>query len=491
MLSSSLQKRLNDPSLLVDKGFVNGEWVDSGVSVFDVTNPSTGDILATLPSLSREQTAHAITGAKTAQKQWAKKTGKDRSKILMALYNLMLNNVDDLATILTAEMGKPYADAKQEITYGATFIQWYAEEAKRVYGDVLPPSAENNRLSVIRQPVGVVGAITPWNFPNGMVCRKIAPALAVGCAVVCLPDGNTPLSALAMAVLAERAGVPVGVLSVIPSNNPSDIGKELCENETVRKISFTGSTRVGRIIMEQCSPQIKKLSLELGGNAPFIIFDDADVDKAVQGVIASKFRNNGQTCVCANRLYVQSGIYDEFCEKLTKATMDSIVVGDGFDKGVNTGPLISASAVERVQGLIDDAVSKGATVLMGGKPHHKGDLFFEPTVIKGITQGMRVAQEEIFGPFAPIFQFDTEDEVIAYANDTVYGLAAYFFTNDLSRTYRVQESLEYGIIAVNAGGFGSESAPFGGFKQSGLGREGGKYGLDDYLETKYICTTIG
>lgn len=490
MISEKLLSLLDDKSLIVDKAYVNGEWIDADSgNTFEVTNPSTGEVLAVIPALSRTETARAIDGAKEAQKEWAALPAKARTTIMRKLNDLMIENSQDLGKILTAEMGKPLAEAVGEIIYGASYVEWFAEEAKRMYGDTIPGQMADKRITVIPQPVGVVASITPWNFPNAMIARKIAPALAAGCSFVGLPASATPLSAISMAILAERAGVPKGVMSIITSNRSSDIGKEFCENPIVRKLSFTGSTRVGRILMEQGASQIMKLSLELGGNAPFIVFDDADLDKAVEGAMISKFRNNGQTCVCANRIYVQAGIYDAFAEKL-KVAVENLKIGDGFVDGVTTGPMINESAIDKVTEHIADAVGKGAEVITGGKPHVNGGTFYEPTVLKNVTQEMLVAKDETFGPMAPLFKFETEEEVISFANDTIYGLASYFYSNDLSRVHRVQEALEYGMVGVNTGLLSSEAAPFGGIKQSGSGREGSKYGLQDYTELKYICTSI-
>ena len=398
----------------------------------------------------------------------------------------MIENKDDLAKILTTEMGKPLAEAIGEITYGASFVEWFAEEAKRVYGDTIPGHQEDKRIVVIKQPVGVVGAITPWNFPNAMITRKVAPALAVGCTVVLRPPTLTPLSALALGYLADKAGIPAGVFNIVMGTDSSGMGKELCDNELVRKITFTGSTEVGRILMRQCSDQIKKVSLELGGNAPFIVFDDADIDEAVSGAMISKYRNAGQTCVCANRIYVQDGIYDEFSKKLATATK-AMRVGNGFDDNVTTGPLIDSQALDKVEEHIQDAVSKGASILSGGKRSELGGTFFNPTVLTDVTSSMKVAKEETFGPVAPLFKFDSVDDVIEAANDTEFGLAAYFYAKDLSKVWKVAEALEYGIVGINTGIISTEVAPFGGIKQSGLGREGSKYGIDDFLEIKYLC----
>ncbi|MFB0994882.1 MAG: NAD-dependent succinate-semialdehyde dehydrogenase, partial [Paracoccaceae bacterium] len=435
------------------------------------------------------ETKRAIAAAHIAQKSWAARTAKERSNILRAWFNLMMQNQDDLARILTTEMGKPFAEAKGEIAYGASFIEWFAEEAKRVYGEIIPGHLSDKRISVLKEPIGVVGSITPWNFPNAMITRKCGPALAVGCAFVARPAAETPLSALAIAVLAERAGLPSGLLSVITSTKSSDIGKEFCENTTVRKLTFTGSTEVGRILLRQAADQVMKCSMELGGNAPFIVFNDADIDAAVDGAMASKFRNNGQTCVCANRIYVQSGVYDAFAAKLSVA-VSKLNVGDGLTDGITTGPLVNMDAIHKVEEHIADALAKGGHIVTGGKRHTLGGSFFEPTVITNVTSEMVVTNEETFGPLAPLFKFETEEEVIAKANDTIFGLASYFYARDIGLITRVQEALEYGIIGVNTGIISTEVAPFGGVKQSGLGREGSHFGMEDYLELKYICLSI-
>jgi len=490
-ISDDLLNKLKDRSLVTDKARIGDEWVstsDTGKQ-FDVLNPSTGACVATLPDMNRAETARAIDLAHKAQKQWAKKTGKERAAVLRKLYDLMVENADDLATILTIEMGKPLAEARGEILYGASYVEWFGEEAKRVYGDTIPGHQQDKRIIVIKQPIGVVASITPWNFPNAMLARKFAPAVAAGCAMVSRPASETPLSALAIAVLAERAGLPGGVFNVILSKDSSSIGKEFTENDKVRKLTFTGSTNVGRILMRQGADQIMKLGLELGGNAPFIVFDDADLDAAVEGAMISKYRNNGQTCVCANRLYVQAGVYDTFAEKLA-AKVAAMKVGDGFEEGVQAGPLISSKALEKVEEHIADAVSKGANVALGGKRHAKGAFFFEPTVLTGVTREMQVAREETFGPVAPLFRFEDEDEVIQMANDTEFGLASYFYSKDVSKIFRVAEALEYGMVGINTGLISTEVAPFGGIKQSGQGREGSKYGLDDYVEMKYLCLSI-
>lgn len=487
---TNLVSILKDPTLLATKAYINGEWVDADDgATFEITNPARGDVIVSIPDLGVAEVRRAIETAETAQKEWAAKTAKERSEILYRWYNLAMENADDLAAILTAEMGKPFAEAKGEIIYGSSFIQWFAEEGKRVYGETIPGHQTDKKLMVLKQPVGVVASITPWNFPNAMIARKVAPALAVGCSIVCRPASETPLSALSMAVLAERAGVPKGVFSVVPSTKSRQVGEEFCSNPIVRKLTFTGSTEVGRILMRQAGEQIMKVSMELGGNAPFIVFDDADIDAAVEGAMISKYRNNGQTCVCANRIYVQEGVYEEFSRKLAEATK-SLVLGDGFADGVNTGPLINQDAVTKVKSHIDDALDKGGRVLIGGSPSELGGYWFEPTVIADVTQDMMVAYDETFGPLAPLFKFTTDEEVIALANDSIHGLASYFYTKDVSRVWKVSEALEYGIVGVNTGIFSTESAPFGGVKQSGIGREGSRHGIDDYLEMKYICLSI-
>ncbi|PQO24287.1 succinate-semialdehyde dehydrogenase (NADP(+)) [Rhodobacteraceae bacterium WD3A24] len=488
--NTDLRGLLKDAALLADRAFVAGDWVaaDDGTT-FDVGNPARGDVIAAVPDLGRAEVARAIAAAETAQKDWAQWTGKERAAVLRKWHELMVASADDLATILTAEMGKPLAEARGEILYGASFIEWFAEEAKRVYGETIPGHQRDKRITVIRQPIGVVASITPWNFPNAMIARKVAPALAAGCSFVGRPAAETPLSALAMAVLAERAGVPKGVLSIVTSSRASDIGKEFCENPAVRKLTFTGSTEVGRILLRQSADQVMKCSMELGGNAPFIVFDDADLDAAVEGAIASKYRNNGQTCVCANRIYVQAGVHDAFAEKLARR-VEGLKVGDGLEEGVDAGPLISADAVRKVEAHIRDALDKGGKVVTGGAPHALGGTFFQPTIVTGVTQDMAVASEETFGPLAPLFRFETEEEVIGHANDTIFGLACYFYANDLGRVTRVQEALEYGIVGVNTGLISTEVAPFGGVKQSGLGREGSRHGIEEFLEMKYICTAV-
>ena len=488
--TTDLKSMLTRPDLVCEDAFVGGQWVQarSGKTI-NVTNPARGDVIAKVADLSREEVAQAIAAGETARHAWAKRTGKDRANVLRKWFNLMMENQEDLAIILTAEQGKPIAEARGEIGYGASFIEWFAEEAKRSYGETIPAHAPNLRLTVIKQPIGVAAGITPWNFPNAMIARKVAPALAAGCAFVIRPSELTPLSALAMGKLAQEAGLPDGLFSVVTSSDASGTGKEFCENETVRKLTFTGSTQVGRILLKQAADQVMKCSMELGGNAPFIVFDDADLDEAVIGAIACKFRNNGQTCVCANRIYVQAGVYDEFAAKL-KTAVEALNIGDGFSDTTTLGPLIEPKAVTKVEEHLADALEKGATVITGGKPHDFGGQFFEPTIVTGATKDMLVSTDETFGPFAPLFKFDDEDDVIALANDTIFGLASYFYAKDLSRVYKVAEALEYGMVGVNTGIISTEVAPFGGVKQSGLGREGSSHGMEDYLEMKYICMAV-
>ena len=485
---TDLKSMLKDPSLLETRAYIGGKWVDGEDGTFDVTNPARGDVVAKVANLSRAQVAGAIAQAEAAQKEWAQWTGKERAGVLRKWFDLMMANQDDLGAILTAEQGKPLAEAKGEVAYGASFIEFFGEEAKRIYGETIPGHQRDKRITVIKQPIGVAASITPWNFPNAMITRKAAPALAAGCAFVARPAAETPLSAIVMGVLAERAGIPAGVFNVVPSSSSSAVGKEFCENPAVRKLTFTGSTEVGRILMKQAADQVMKCSMELGGNAPFIVFDDADLDAAVEGAILCKFRNNGQTCVCANRIYVQAGVYDEFAAKL-KARVSEMKIGDGFEAGVDLGPLINPAAGEKVKEHIADAIAKGASVILGDSGEMDGN-FLPPTIVTGVTQDMLVAQDETFGPFAPLFKFTDEDEVIAMANDTIFGLASYFYANDLSRVYKVAEALEYGIVGVNTGLISTEVAPFGGVKQSGLGREGSHHGIEDYLEMKYICMSV-
>ncbi|WP_187428052.1 Glutarate-semialdehyde dehydrogenase [Roseobacter fucihabitans] len=489
ILNTDLKSLLKDPSLLETRAYIGGQWVDGDDGTFDVINPARGDVIASVANLSRAQVAGAIAQAEKAQKEWATWTGKERAGVMRKWFDLMMENADDLATILTAEQGKPHAEAKGEIAYGASFIEFMGEQAKRVYGETIPGHQRDKRITVLKQPIGVAASITPWNFPNAMITRKAAPALAVGCAFVARPAAETPLSAIVMGVLAERAGVPAGVFNVVPSSSSSAVGKEFCENPAVRKLTFTGSTEVGRILLKQAADQVMKCSMELGGNAPFIVFDDADLDAAVEGAMLCKFRNNGQTCVCANRIYVQAGVYDAFAAKL-KVAVENLKVGDGLLEGVTTGPLINKDAVEKVKEHMEDVVAHGGAILTGGKAHEMGGTFFEPTIVTGVTQDMKVASEETFGPLAPLFKFEDEDEVIAMANDTIFGLASYFYAKDLSRVYKVAEALEYGIVGVNTGIISTEVGPFGGVKQSGLGREGSHHGIDDYLEMKYICMSV-
>ncbi len=478
--------QLKDASLLRQQAYLNGAWVDADSGqTFDVINPATGAHIGSVPLMGAAETRRAIEAANAAWPAWRKKTAKERSAVLRRWYELIVENSDDLAAIVTAEQGKPLPDAKGEILSGAAFIEWFAEEAKRIAGDTLQSPWPDRRIVVTKEPIGVCAAITPWNFPAAMITRKVGPALAAGCPMVVKPAELTPFSALALAVLAERAGIPAGVFSVITGSS-RDIGGEMTGNPTVRKLSFTGSTAVGRTLMEQCAPTIKKLSLELGGNAPFIVFDDADLDAAVEGAIASKYRNAGQTCVCANRLYVQDGVYDAFADKLV-AAVRKLKVGNGQDDGVTQGPLIEEKAVVKVEQHIADALSKGGKLLIGGKRHALGHSFFEPTVMTEMTSDMLVASEETFGPLAPLFRFKTDDEVIGLANDSEFGLAAYFYARDIGRIWRVAEGLESGMVGINTGLISTEVAPFGGVKQSGLGREGSAYGIDDYLVIKYIC----
>jgi len=476
---------LNDPTIFKTDALINGQWV-AGASRFDVLDPATGLKLADVANLGSAEAEAAIAAANAAWPAWRAKTAKERSLILRKWFDLLMANQEDLGRIMTAEQGKPFAEAKGEVAYGASFVEWFAEEAKRLNGETLPQFDNNRRLMVIKQPIGVCAAITPWNFPLAMITRKVAPALAAGCPVIIKPAELTPLTALAAAELAIRAGIPAGVLNMLSAdgNNSIAIGKVLCASDVVRHISFTGSTEVGRILMAQSAPTVKKLSLELGGNAPFIVFDDADIDSAVEGAFASKYRNAGQTCVCSNRFYVQEGVYEEFVEKFA-AKVRTAKVGNGFEDGVNQGPLIEEAALEKVQRHVDDAVAKGGRVLVGGK--RLAGQFFEPTVVADATPDMLCAREETFGPFAPVFKFKTEKEVIDAANDTEFGLASYFYSRDIGRIYRVGEALEYGMVGINVGILATEHVPFGGVKQSGLGREGSHFGMDDYVEIKYLC----
>ena len=481
------QLSLADSTLLKTDAYIGGEWREAADNTrFNVTNPATGAVIMALPDMGVTESREAIEAASAAWPAWRKKTGKDRSVILRKLFFLMMDNQEDLAQLITAEGGKPIAESRGEVAYGAAFIEWFGEEAKRTYGDLIPATINDRRIIADKQPIGVCAAITPWNFPIAMVTRKVGPALAAGCPIVLKPARETPLSALALAELAERAGVPPGVFSVVTSSSGKRVGGELTSNPIVRKLTFTGSTETGKVLMRQCAETIKKLSLELGGNAPFIVFDDADVDDAIMGAIASKYRNSGQTCVCVNRFLVQDGVYDEFASKLS-AAVASMKVGNGAEDNVVQGPLINEAGLEKVRDHVDDAVCKGANVTTGGQRHALGGNFFEPTVLTEVTPDMKVAREETFGPVSPLFRFNTEEEAIAMANDTEFGLAAYIYTCDSARTWRVSQALEFGIVGVNEGIISTEVAPFGGIKESGLGREGSKYGIEDYLEIKYIC----
>jgi succinate-semialdehyde dehydrogenase/glutarate-semialdehyde dehydrogenase len=477
---------LHDPELFRQQAYISGRWCDSDSgATIKVNNPATGEILGTVPLMTANETRRAIEAAKTAFVDWRQKPAKERSILMRKWHDLMMSNVDDLGAIMTAEQGKPLAEAKGEVAYAASFIEWFGEEAKRVYGDTIPSPWTDRRLVVIKQPIGVCAAITPWNFPAAMIARKAGPALASGCTMVARPATSTPYSALALAVLAERAGIPAGVLNVLTGSS-KEIGGELTSNPDVSKITFTGSTEVGRLLMKQSSSTVKKLSLELGGNAPFIVFDDADLDAAVEGAIISKYRNAGQTCVCANRLYVQAGVYDAFAEKLV-AAVAKLKVGNGFEPGVQQGPLIDQAAVEKVEEHIQDAVNKGGRVLLGGKRHELGQTFFQPTVLADASLQMKVAREETFGPLAPLFRFETDEQAIEMANDTEFGLAGYFYSRDIGRIWRVAEGIESGMVGINTGLISNEVAPFGGVKQSGLGREGSRYGIEEFVEIKYLC----
>ncbi len=481
--------QLKNDALLRQQAFINGIWCDAdNKETHEVLNPATGELIGTVPMMGAEETRRAIEAANKAQSTWSKKTGKERSSILRRWHTLIAENMEDLAILMTHEQGKPIAEAKGEIQSGLDYLEWFAEEAKRIYGDFIPGHMPDKRLIVIKQPVGVTAAITPWNFPHSMISRKAGPALAAGCPMIVKPAMETPYSALAMAYLAQKAGVPDGIYSVV-TGDPIAIGEEMTTNPLVKKISFTGSTRVGKILMKQCADTVKKMSLELGGNAPFIVFDDADIDAAVIGAMISKYRNSGQTCLCANRLFVQAGIYEEFTKKLAEQVR-AIKIGNGLEEGVMQGPLISQSAADNAEALVADAKSKGATVLCGGQRVEAGRNFFEPTILTDVNNDMRVADEEIFGPIAPIFKFETDEEGIALANRTEYGLAGYFYSRDIGRVWRVAEALEVGMVGVNTGMLTTELAPFGGVKESGLGREGSKYGIEEYVDTKYICLDI-
>ena len=477
---------LQDPTLLKQQCYLNGRWLDAdNQATINVTNPATGEVLGTIPKMGAAETALAIEAANTALPAWRAKTAKERSLILRRWFELIMDNQSDLAIIMTAEQGKPLAESKGEIAYAASFIEWFAEEAKRVYGDTIPGYASDKRIVVIKEPIGVCAAITPWNFPSAMITRKAGPALAAGCTMVVKPATATPLSALALAELGQRAGIPAGVFSVI-TGSAAAIGGEMSSNPIVRKLTFTGSTEIGKELMIQCAATVKKVSMELGGNAPFIVFDDADLDAAVEGAIASKYRNTGQTCVCTNRLIVQDAVYDVFVQKLSDA-VSKLMVGNGLTDEVQQGPLIDMAAVEKVEEHIADAVGKGAKIALGGKRHSLGGSFFEPTIIIDVTPEMLVAREETFGPLAPVFRFSTDAEAIKMANDTEFGLASYFYSRDISRVWKTAEALEYGMVGINTGLISSEVAPFGGMKESGIGREGSKYGIDEFIEIKYLC----
>ena len=481
---------LNDPTLLRTDSYVNGAWTKAkGDKRFAVTNPANGAVIAEVADLGAAEVTAAIDAAVPAQKEWAARTAKDRAMVLRKWYDLIMANADDLAIILTTEMGKPLAEARGEVAYGASFIDWFAEEARRVCGDVMESPIPDKRFLTFKQPIGVFGAITPWNFPIAMITRKVAPGIAAGCACVLKPAEQTPLSALALAELAHRAGLPAGVMNIVTGMDAPAMGSALCDDDRIRKMTFTGSTEVGRILMRQSADTLKKMSLELGGNAPLIVFDDADLDLAIAGAMASKYRNAGQTCVCANRMFVQDGIYDEFARRLTEASA-AMKVGDGLEEGVEQGPIIDDQGLAKVERHVADAIAKGATVLTGGKRHALGGTFYEPTVLTGMSSDMQMYGEETFGPVAGLFRFSTDDEAVAMANDTEFGLAAYIFTDSTSRLFRVSEALEYGMVSANTGIFSSEVGPFGGVKSSGLGREGSKYGIDEFLEIKFVCVGI-
>ncbi len=479
--------QLTRKELVREQCYVNGKWISaSDKETFEVSNPATGEQLGNVPSLGRGETALAVEAAETAYPAWRKLTAKERSQLLRRWFDLIMENQEDLAVIMTAEQGKPLVESRGEIAYAASFVEWFAEEGKRVYGDTIPMAQHGKRIIVIKESVGVCAAITPWNFPSAMITRKAAPALAAGCTIVVKPASQTPLSALALAYLAGEAGIPPGVFNVL-TGSASEIGEELTGNPAVRKLSFTGSTEIGKKLMQACASNVKKISLELGGHAPFIVFDDADLDAAVEGAIASKYRNSGQTCVCANRMIVQNSIYDEFADKLVKAVTSQLKMGNGFNEGVNQGPLIDLNAVVKVEEQIKDAVEKGAKIACGGNRGTAGGFFFEPTILLNVIPTMVISREETFGPVAPLFSFETEEEAVALANNTPYGLASYFFSSNVSRVWRVAEGLEYGMVGINTGIMSTESAPFGGMKESGVGREGSKYGIDEYLEMKYLC----
>ena len=479
--------QLSQPELLQNKSFINNNWISAhSEKTFEVTNPAKGNVITTVADCGARETETAIEAATKAFALWSKKTAKERSAIMRKWFKLVNDNIDDLALLMTTEQGKPIAEAKGEIIYGASFIEWFAEEARRIYGDVIPTPLGNRRIITLKQPVGVIAAVTPWNFPVSMITRKISPAIAAGCTVVLKPAAQTPLSALALAYLSKEAGFPDGVINIITSDNASEIGKVMTEHPLVQKFSFTGSTRVGKMLMQQCASTVKKVSLELGGNAPLIVFDDADIAQAVKGALASKYRNAGQTCVCANRIYVQDKIYDAFMEEYKRA-VSSLKVGDGTEPGVEIGPLIDENAVGKINRLVHDAVEKGAEIIVGGDSHKAGKLFYQPSIVEGCVKEMAISKEEIFGPVSALYKFHTEEEAIQLANDTEYGLAAYFFTQNLNRAWRVAEALDYGIVGINEGVVSHAEAPFGGMKESGIGREGSKYGIEEYVEVKYMC----
>ncbi|USD22464.1 NAD-dependent succinate-semialdehyde dehydrogenase [Microbulbifer variabilis] len=478
---------LKKPALLRTQSYINGQWVDADSgATFDVKDPATGKVVANIADLGADETRRAIEAASVAWPDWAATPVKERAKLLRHWYNLVIDNTEDLARILTAEQGKPLSESRTEIVYGANYIEWFAEEAKRIYGDVIAPPTNDRRIVVIKQPVGVTCSVTPWNFPNAMIARKMAPALAAGCPFIAKPAHETPLSALALAVLAEEAGIPPGIFNIVVGQNAPAIGTEMTKNPLVRKFTFTGSTAVGKKLQAQCAETMKKTSMELGGNAPFIVFDDADLDEAVKGAIVCKYRNAGQTCVCANRIFVQEGVYEAFAEKFAQA-VNALTMGNGFAEGTDIGPMITVKAVEKVEGLVEDALQKGAKTLVAGGPDAMGDQFYAPIILGNATEQMNLFKEEIFGPVAPLFKFSTEEEVIRMANDTEFGLASYFYSRDIGRVCRVSEALEYGMVGVNEGIISNEMAPFGGVKESGQGREGSKYGIEDYMEIKYLC----
>ncbi|MCZ4295372.1 NAD-dependent succinate-semialdehyde dehydrogenase [Vibrio sinaloensis] len=481
---------MKELDLVFSRGYINGEWVEAnGSQVVSIVNPANGEMIATVPDMGKQEAETAVIAAHHAFQSWRKTSAKYRAGLLRKWFDLMVENAESLATLLTSEQGKPYKEAYGEVIYGASFLEWFAEEAKRTYGDIIPAANSHNRYMTIKQPVGVVSAITPWNFPVAMITRKVGPALAAGCTVVIKPGEDTPLCALAMAALAEQAGIPKGVVNVVTTSRPAEVGEVLCQHPLVRKVSFTGSTPVGKLILRQAADTVKKVSMELGGNAPFIVFEDADIEKAVQGALLSKYRNAGQTCVCTNRLYVHDDIYDEFMAQFTKAVAN-LKIGNGLVEDTDIGPLINAKAIEKVTGLVETAIEQGATLAWGGSVSDVGRQFFQPTILTDVNEQMDIAHQELFGPVSTVFRFNDEADVIKRANATPYGLAAYFYTRDNSRVWRVSEELEYGIVGINEGIISTEVAPFGGVKESGCGREGSKYGIDDYLEVKYLCTSI-